>query len=211
MWGKKGSGVRGFHPRAHLGLGRDEEAGWRKHAAAALGSLVAALGEQRRAMAAVVACGGERAPRWGPFIAQLGRWGGGGRWPASRGPRRPLMAPGRSCVSRSGARVVRRCRGDGTRAAAASTGRCCAAQGGGAGGEAAASTGRCCSGAPQRRAARGVARHARGHGERRGYGPACDAGTRCACASQLGATCACARAGARLAGAGCCGARERGW
>jgi hypothetical protein len=106
VWGKRGSGVRGFHPRAHLGLERDEEAGWREQAAVALGSLVAVLGEQRRAMAAVVACGGERAPRWGPFIAQLGRWGGGGRWPASRGPRRPLMAPGRSCVSRSGARVV---------------------------------------------------------------------------------------------------------
>ena len=62
-------------------------------------------------------------------------------------------------------------------------------------------------GAVRTRAVRGVARHACGHGERRWYGPARGAGTRCACATRLGATCACARG--RTVGRG--GAlRERG-
>jgi hypothetical protein len=35
--GKRGSGVRGSHSRAHLGLGRGEEAGRQEQAAAVLG------------------------------------------------------------------------------------------------------------------------------------------------------------------------------
>ena len=81
---------------------------------------------------------------WGLFIA-AGRRSGGRvrRWRVSaarRAARRALMALGRARASWSGARATRWRRGDGTWAAAVSTGRRCAGQ---------------------RRAARGAARHAR--------------------------------------------------
>ena len=148
--GRRGKRARrgvGFDSPAHLGSGRGEGAGRREPAAAGGngGGGGAVRCEERRWWPGKFGCGGA-APA-GPFIAVVGRFGGGrGRWRvggARRAARRALMALGRARASWSGARAARLCRDDGTCAAAVSTGRRCAGQW---------------------RAARGAARRARGLG-----------------------------------------------
>ena len=60
---------------------------------------MAVLGKQGRVLGVAAGIGERRRRRGGPFIAGLGRWCGGGRWPASQVLRRPLMA----CLCRDAA------------------------------------------------------------------------------------------------------------
>ena len=57
--------------------------------------MAAVLGKQGRVLGVAAGIGERRRRRGGPFIVGLGRWRGGGRWPAPRVLRRPLMVPDR--------------------------------------------------------------------------------------------------------------------
>ena len=90
--GKRGGGMWGIDSPAHLGSGRSEEAGQREQAAAALAACGggAVSCEERRWWPGRLGCGG--AAPVGPFIADVGRLGGRGRWrvgAARRAARRP--------------------------------------------------------------------------------------------------------------------------
>ena len=96
MRGKRKREERGLLSPTHLGRMRLEEVAW-------LGPVRGRWWRawRRRRWKSKEAAGGGAAVVGAPgcslalFIGEVGRWRGGGRWPAPRVLRRPLMAPGR--------------------------------------------------------------------------------------------------------------------